>query len=192
MSTPSRLVVQIVAARLQDVAADGLLLPVDGDVCRLGGAAASAMRQALPAQERADEMQYVEDELARLRPLAHPQARAIEGVARWRAIIVSAAYPHNVGGVVYGPDDCAHRVRAAVPHAIALAVELGLASLAGALIGTTYRMSVEQAIRAFADGLVSAARLPIRFCWAIPEPGHAEQAAAACRLRGLVVFREAI
>jgi hypothetical protein len=146
MSTPSGLVVEITPARVEHVAAEGLLLPVDGDVCRLGGAAASAMRQALPAEERAEELQYVEDELARLRPLAHPQARAIDGVARWRTIVVSAAY----------------------------------------------RMSVEQAIRAFADGLLREAKQPIRFCWSLPELAQCEQAAAVCQRRGLVVFREAI
>ena len=55
---------------VQDVAADALLLPVDGALCRLGGASASALRAALPADEREDELGYVSEELARLRPLA--------------------------------------------------------------------------------------------------------------------------
>jgi hypothetical protein len=131
-------------------------------------------------------MEYLEDELARLRPLPHPQARAIDGVARWKTIIVSAAYPHNVDGIVYSPDDCARMLRAAVPHAVALAAELGLASIAATLIGTAYRMSVDQAIRAFVDGLAGAARHPIRVCWSLPESAHRELAEVACRQRGLV------
>jgi hypothetical protein len=99
--TSSGLVVEILAARVEHVDADALLLPVDGTICRLGGATAGALRAALTPEERAEELEYLEDELARLRPLPHPQARAIDGVARWKTIIVSAAYPHNVDGIVY-------------------------------------------------------------------------------------------
>jgi O-acetyl-ADP-ribose deacetylase (regulator of RNase III) len=186
--TSSGLVVEIIAARVERVQADALLLPVDGAICRLGGAAAGAVRAALAPDERAEEMEYLEDELARLRPLPHPQARAIDGVARWKTIIVSAAYPHNVDGIVYSPDDCARMLRAAVPQAISLAAELGLASIAATLIGTAYRMSVDQAIRAFADGLAGAAKHPIRVCWSLPESTHRELAEVACRQRGLVNY----
>jgi len=187
VATSAGLVVEISAARLEHVQADALLLAVDGAICRLGGAAAGALRAALPPEDRTDEMAYLEDELARLRPLVHPQACAIDGIARWRTIIVSAAYPHNVGGIVYSADDCARMLRAAIPGAIALAADLGLASLAAPLIGTTYRMSVDHAIRAFADGLAGAAKQPITVRWSLPESMHRERAEAACRPRGFVV-----
>jgi hypothetical protein len=51
--------IDIVEDPVELVDADALLLPVDGQICRLGG--------------------------------AHPQARAIDGVARWGTIVVSAA-----------------------------------------------------------------------------------------------------
>lgn len=82
MSRPHGLALEIVDDRIELVEADAILLPVDGQVCRLGGAVANALRLALPPEERADEMEYVEDELSRMRPLPHPQARAIDGVAR--------------------------------------------------------------------------------------------------------------
>ena len=186
MVTSSRLVVEILAARVEHVHADALLLPVDGTICRLGGAASGALRAALPPDERADEMAYLEDELARLRPLPHARARAIDGVARWKTIIVSAAYPHNVDGIVHSPDDCARLLRAAIPPAVALAAERGLASIAATLIGTAYRMSVDQAIRAFADALAAAAQHRIRVCWSLPDSTHRERAEVACRQRGLV------
>lgn len=185
MVTSSGLVIEIVAARVERVHADALLLPVDGAICRLGGAAAGAVRAALAPDERAEEMEYLEDELARLRPLPHPQARAIDGVASWKTLIVSAAYPHNVDGIVYAPDDCARMLRAAIPRAIGLAAELGLASIAATLIGTAYRMSVDQAIRAFSDGLAGAAHHPIRVYWSLPESTHRDLAEVACRQRGL-------
>jgi hypothetical protein len=77
-------------------------------------------------------------------------------------------------------------LRAAVPQAVALAAELGLASIAATLIGTAYRMSVDQAVRAFADGLAGAAKHPIRVCWSLPQSTQRELAAVACRQRGLV------
>lgn len=186
VATSSGLTVEIHPARVEHVHADALLLPVDGMICRLGGATSGALRAALSPDERAEELEYVEDELARLRPLLHPQARAIDGVARWKTIIVCAAYPHNVDGVVYSPDDCARMLRAAIPSAVALAAELGFESIAATLIGTAYRMSVEQAIRACCDGLAGAAKQAIRFCWSLPELTHRELAEVACRQRGLI------
>jgi len=81
-------------------------------------------------------MDYVEEELGRLRPLPHPQARAIDGVARWRKILV-VAYPHNVNDAIHSPEDCARMVRSAIPSALRLATELKLYSLAATLIGTS-------------------------------------------------------
>jgi hypothetical protein len=169
------------------VDADAILLPVDGQICRLGGAVASGLRLALRADERADEMDYLEDELTRLRPLPHPQARAIDGVARWGKILVVAAYPHNVNGVVYAPEDCAGMVRRAIPAAIALAEELQLTSIAATLIGTAYRMSAALAVRAFVEGLASAAKRRVLIRWSLPDPGHRQLADAACKRFGLTL-----
>lgn len=180
------LTLEISDARVEHIAADALLVPVGGQLCRLGGATASAMRAALPADERADEMQYVEDELLRLRPLPHPQARAIDGVARWSTLIISAAYPHNVDGAAFSGDDCARMLRAALPRAIAIAAEHGVTTLAATLIGTQYRMTAEHAIRAFVDG-IAGARTALRLCWALPESAHRELAAAAARRVGLAL-----
>ena len=70
------MILELVAERLEDVAADALLVPVDGKLCRLGGAAAAALRAALSADERDDELEFVADQLARMQPLPHPEARS--------------------------------------------------------------------------------------------------------------------
>jgi hypothetical protein len=177
--------VEIVADRLEHTDADALLLPVDGQLCRLGGAAASALRAALPEAERADELEYVEDQLARMRPLPHPQARVIDGVARWQTLIVVAAYPHDVDGATFSPDACARMVRAALPAAIAHAGTASVDVLAVALIGTQYRMPIDVAVRAFVDGLAAAtARVVVR--WALPDAEIRALAEAAARRVGLV------
>ncbi len=176
--------IEIVEQRVELVDADAILLPVDGALCRLGGAVASALRAALPPEDRADELEYLEHELSQLRPLPHPQARAIDGVARWSKIIISAAYPHDVDGATFSPDDCARMLRAALPQAIAVVDELGLTTLAATLIGTAYRMPVDLAVRAFADGVAAATRR-VTVRWSLPEATHRELALAACARLGL-------
>jgi hypothetical protein len=176
--------VEIRADRVEMIDADALLVPVDGQICRLGGATASALRAALSADERADELDYVEDQLARLRPLAHPSAAVIDGVARWSKLVVSAAYPHNVDGVIYSPQDCAQMIRRAIPTAVAAASEQSIASVAATLIGTAYRMPVDLAVRAFIDGLAAASgALVVR--WSIPDADARELATAATERLGL-------
>ena len=177
--------IELCDARVEHVDADALLLPVDGQLCRLGGATASALRAALDPDERADELEYVEHELAQLRPLAHPQARVIDGIARWRKLVVSAAYPHNVDGAVFDAHDCARMIRAALPEAIVVAAPKGITTLAATLIGTAYRIPLDLAVRAFVDG-VAAAKSPIVVRWSLPDDAARELAREAARRVGLV------
>jgi hypothetical protein len=176
---------EIHEARVELIEADALLLPVDGQLCRLGGASAGALRVALPAEERAEELEYVEEELSRLKPLVHPAASVIDGVARWSKLVVSAAYPHNADGVIYSPQDCARMIRQALPVAIALAEAGSIGSLAATLIGTQYRMPVDLAVRAFVDG-VAAARASTVVRWSIPDPEHRALALAAAQRVGVI------
>ncbi len=180
---PVRIELEILTERVELIDADALLVPVDGALCRLGGATAGALRAALPADERAEEMAYVEEELARLRPLHHPSARVIDGVARWGKLVVSAAYPHNVDGAVFGPSECARMVRAALPEACAAAASAGVHVLAATVIGTQYRMPPDLAVRAFLDGLAAATSgLTVR--WSLPDASHRQLATDAwSRLR---------
>jgi hypothetical protein len=169
------------------VDADALLVPVDGRLCKLGGAPASALRAALPADDRDDELEYVEHELDRMRPLAPAQARAIDGVARWRHLVVVAAYPHDVDGVTYSPDDCARLLRPGLAAAFAVAEAAGARTIGATLIGTAYRMPADLAVRAFVDGAAAAREardLIVR--WSLPEPAHRALAEVAARRLALL------
>jgi len=178
-----RIELEILPERVELLEADALLVPVDGQICRLGGAAAGALRAALPQDERADELEYVEDQLARMRPLAHPFASVIDGVARWNKLVVSAAYPHNVNDVVFGPAECAAMLRAALPEALAAAARAGVRSIAATVIGTQYRMPADLAIRAFVDGL-AASTSAITVKWSLPDASYRQIATDAwSRLR---------
>jgi RNA polymerase sigma factor (TIGR02999 family) len=130
------------------------------------------------SDERADEMQYIEDELTRLRPLRHPDAVAIDGVARWNKLVISAAYPHNVDGAVFSANDCARMIRAALPVACDIAARAGVQALGATLIGTAYRMPADLAIRAFVDGL-AAASATLTVCWSLPDATHRDLAIGA-------------
>jgi len=177
---------EIAHADVQDVAAAALLVPVDGALCRLGGAAAGALRAALAPDERDDEIEYVSEMLARLRPLGNGEARAIDGVARWSWLIASAAYPHNVDGRTYQIADCAAMLRAALPAAIAATGTADAPSLAMTVIGTAYRMPGDVAVRAQVDGLAAASAVSLRVVWAFREAalmGIARDAAARVGLR---------
>ena len=176
---------EIHAIRVERLDAEALLLPVDGQLCRLGGAPAAALRAALADDERDDELEYVTDQLARLRPLAHPAAHVIDGVAGWAKLVVSAAYPHNVDGHVFSPLECARMVRAAIPLALDAAQAAGVSSLAATLIGTAYRMPVDVAVRAFLDG-VAAARSSVLVRWSLPDGEARNHALAASRRLGLL------
>jgi len=176
---------ELVAVDVQDVVADALLVPVDGALCRLGGAAAAALRAALPDDERADELAYVSEELERLRPLPDTEARTIDGVARWRWLVVSAAYPHSKDGRVYTPAECAGLLRAAIPRALGAAVATEARSLALTVIGTAYRMPAPLAISALADGLASARGVPLRVTWAFRDAELLQLAHAAANRLGL-------
>jgi hypothetical protein len=175
---------ELKVADVQDVSADALLVPVDGALCRLGGAAASAVRAALPADERDEEMEYVSEMLARLRPIANGEARAIEGVARWSWLVVAAAYPHNVDGRTFDAADCASMLRSALPSALRAAEHVGASALAMTVIGTAYRMPGDVAVRAQIDGL-AASTAGVRVVWAFRDPALIGVARAAAVRTGL-------
>lgn len=177
--------IEIHEARVEHLDADALLVPVDGQICKLGGAAAAALRAALADDELDDELEYVTDMLERMRPLEHPSAQVIDGVARWGKLVVSAAYPHDVDGRVFSPQDCARMLRAAIPHALAAAATEHVGSIAATVIGTAYRVPVDLAVRSFLDG-VAAARTSIVVRWSVPDAEARRLATEAARRLGLL------
>jgi len=174
-------------ADAQALDAQALLVPVDGAICRLGGAAAAALRAALAPEERDDELEYVTDQLERMPPLVDGDACVIDGVARWSHLVVSAAYPHDVNDRHFTPDDCATRLRVALPRAFEVAAAAGIASLAMTVIGTAYRLPGDLAVRAQVDALAAAARVDLHVRWAFREPSLLEEARTAAARLGLAL-----
>lgn len=162
-------------------------MPVDGAICRLGGAAAIALRAALDPEERDDELEYVSDQLERMRPLADGDVRVIDGVARWSHLVISAAYPHDVNDRHFTPEVCAARLRIALPRAFEAAAAAGVRSLAMTVIGTAYRIPGELAVRAQADAIAAASRVDVHVMWAFREEPLLAIARAAVARLGLTV-----
>ena len=172
-------------ADAQTLDAEALLVPVDGAICRLGGAAAAALRASLDPAERDDELEYVSDQLERMRPLADGDARVIDGVARWSHLVVSAVYPHDVNDRHHTSDACAARLRVALPRAFEAAAIAGVGSLVMTAIGTAYRIPGDLAVRAQADALAAAVRIDLHVVWAIRDAPLLEVARAAVARLGL-------
>lgn len=179
------LTLTLALADAQTLDAQALLVPVDGAICRLGGAAAAALRAALAPDERDEELEYVSDQLAQMCPLADGDARVIDGVARWTQLVVSAAYPHDVNDRQYTPDACAARLRVALPRAFEAAAAAGVRSLAMTVIGTAYRIPGDLAVRAQADALAAAARVDLHVMWAFRDAALLEVARASVARLGL-------
>ena len=78
-------------ADVGEVAADALVVPVDGVVCRLGGAVARAILKSVPREERLELREDIDAELDGWKPIPDGDARALEGRGRWARFIVAAA-----------------------------------------------------------------------------------------------------
>lgn len=99
--------------------------------------------------------------------------------------MISAAYPHDVNDRHFTPDDCAARLRVALPRAFETAAAAGVRSLTMTVIGTAYRIPGDLAVRAQADALAAAARIDLRVLWAFREAPLVDAARAAIARLGL-------
>jgi hypothetical protein len=170
---------------VEAIDAEALLLPVDGRLCVLGGAATNAIRAALAADEIESELEFLTHQLKTLRPLADGDARVIDGVARWSRIVVSAAYPHNVNDKLFSMGDCARILRVSIGKAIEATERADLRSLAMTVIGTSHRLTPDLATSAIADGIASARKSSVMVRWAIPDSAIRTMALAHSQRLGL-------
>jgi hypothetical protein len=158
---------------INGVSADGLVLPVDGQICVIGGTAAARALKASFAAEAEDEEEqfelygYAEEDVLRLRPLAHGQCRIIEGNDRWPHLVVVAAFYHNVDGVVFSAGQACTLLTNAVHSVVRASAGRGIDTIAMTLMGTTYRVSARESIAAMSEGLAASRRENIEVKWCI-------------------------
>ncbi len=178
----------------QDIDADTLLFPVDGRRPAPGGGVIRAIRASLSADDAEsmrDELDFLDEELAALR-LPDGGAAMLTGVGRWDQLLVSAAYPHNVNGALFEPPQYMDLIRRALPHALEFAESDPTLTVGGrptdqpatirrvtmTLIGTAYRVSMEQSVRAIGDALIAAHRAgrSQHVIWSLPVEGALDAA----------------
>ena len=159
-----RVKITLLQEDINNVSADGLVLPVDGQICVIGGTAAARAFKASFAEEAedAEEQQelylYAEEDVQRLQPLPHGKCRIIQGNDRWPNLVVAAAFYHNVNDVVFTSGQACSLLTNAIRNAVCASAAHGIDSIALTLMGTTYRVSARESIAAMIAGLAAARR----------------------------------
>ena len=177
---------------IKEVSADGLILPCDGNICVIGGTAAAKALKASFANEAEDNEEQIEfyvgieDDVKRLRPLPHGTARIIDGNETWPWLVVIAVLPHHVNDVIFTPAQFSTILKTGIANGINGSLNRELKSVALTLIGTTYRITADQSIKAIAEGLSAARRGNIEVNWCILDNRHFELAKRTCRYLNLI------
>lgn len=178
--------VKLYAGDVFDVAADGVVVQVDGAICVLGSASSRALKRSLDPADRDEEFADLEDAVKRLRPLPHGEARLVDGAGKWPQLVVVAAVPHHTHERHYSVAEFAAILERSIYHAVQVSGGAGLASLVMTTIGSTYRLPAAAAVEAMARGLARARREPLAVTWCFVDPEQQTLAEAACRRLGVI------
>jgi O-acetyl-ADP-ribose deacetylase (regulator of RNase III) len=155
------------------ISADGLVLPVDGQICAIGGTATAKVlkesfaREAEDAEEQIELYTYAEDDVFRLKPLQHGSSAVIPGNEVWLHLVVIAAFYHNVDDVVFSQQQACDLLTRAIQSGVRVASRHNMQSVAMTLMGTTYRVTPEQSILALTKGLAAVREEAIEIKWCI-------------------------
>jgi O-acetyl-ADP-ribose deacetylase (regulator of RNase III) len=156
-----------------NIQADGLILPVDGQICAIGGTAAaktlksSFYKETEDLEEQVELYTYLEEDVFRLKPLRHGSAAVIDGNDTWAYLVVIAAFYHNVDDVVFSSNQACELLSRAIQNGVREAVRHNLQSIAMTLMGTTYRVTPQQSILALTKGMAVVRRENIEIKWCI-------------------------
>ena len=148
------------------VKGEGLVCPVDGNICILGGpAAATALKNAFAPEEREELFGYLESDVKRLFPIPHGEARIIDGDGNWEYLVIIAALPHHVNDTVFTENYFARILEKAIINGIRASVQHGIQSIAMTVIGSSYRLPAETCIRSAINGISKCHRENIEVIW---------------------------
>lgn len=151
---------------IEKVTAGGLVCPVDGAICTLGGsAAATALKNSFDLEERDELFSYLEQDVKRLRPIPHGESRIIPGEGRWDWLVVVAALPHHVNDVIFSEDHFAYILERSVAHGIRMSCRQEIGSLAMTVMGSSYRLPAKLGIRCAVNAMRECRHEDIRIIW---------------------------
>ncbi len=126
---------------IRNAQTDGLVVPVDGQICILGGTvAAKALKASLPEDDRDDLWDYLERDVKKLCPMAHGGARVIPGDGKWEWLVVVAAVPHHSNDVIFSKEQFASILKKSVLNGIKASLANDLKSIAMTVIADSYRL----------------------------------------------------
>jgi hypothetical protein len=169
--------ITLLQENISHVVADGLVLPVDGQICAIGGtAAANALKASFVKEtdsidEQMELYSYIEADIARLRPIQHGHSVIMEGNETWRRLVIVAAFYHNVNDTIFSPQQSADLISLAIQNGVKESVKQHIKTITMTLMGTSYRVSSRESILAISKGLSAVKGEEIEVKWCILEEG---------------------
>ena len=136
--------IHLCSEKISNLKADGLVLPVDGNICVIGGtAAAKALKESFAdetesREEQMEMYEYSEEDVKSLRPLQHGKAKVILGNDTWKHLVVIAVQPHHANDQIFSQEQFCQILRSGMANGIAESIKMGLKSIALTLISDSY------------------------------------------------------
>ncbi|MBW6510415.1 MAG: hypothetical protein K0A94_12845 [Desulfuromonadales bacterium] len=160
------MIVQLFQGDIGLVGAEGLVCPVDGVICTLGGsAAATALKHSFDPEERDELFSYLEQDVKGLRPILHGESRIIPGEGRWDWLVIVAALPHHANDVIISEEHFASVLEKAVANGIRMSCRQEIGSLAMTVMGSSYRVPAQIAIQRAVNAISDCRHEDIRVNW---------------------------
>ena len=172
--------------KIGNLKADALVLPVDGDICVIGGtAAAKALKESFveeteSSEEQMEMYEYSEDDVKSLCPLQHGEAKVLLGNDTWKYLVVIAVQPHHVNDQIVSKEQYCQILRSGVVNGITDSVRNGIKSIALTLISNSYRISSNMSVSSIAEALNLCRQEDIDVYWSIINQQNMELAKKMC------------
>ena len=187
--------IHLCSEKISNLKADGLVLPVDGNICVIGGtAAAKALKESFAdetesREEQMEMYEYSEEDVKSLRPLQHGKAKVILGNDTWKHLVVVAVQPHHVDDQIISEKQFCQILRSGVGNGITESVRNGLKSIALTLISDSYRISSNMSVSSIAEALNVCRQEDIDVYWSIIDQQNMELAEKICGYLELPIQR---
>ncbi len=185
------MIIKFLLDDIKNTHAEGLILPVDGDICVIGGtAAAKALKASFAGETEDDEeliemYEYSEEDVAALRPLPHGKAKIILGNDYWQKLVVIAVQPHHVNDVIWSEEQFAGILKSGIINGILECIKDGIKSIALTLISTTYRLSANMAINGMTEAFATCMNEDIEVTWCFIDEEAMKQVNSRCTALGI-------